>query len=325
MQTDMPLLRSLNCFTCIVAMNVAPVRSFARLTYAKFLLLFALIATPALAVERCAICGKELPDKFYVMTDRVTEEKKHVCPTCANLPNECFVCGLPVTGDYVSISDGRFLCARDAKTAVLDRSAAQALAAEVKDSLDRMFSRFLNFPGTNVEITVVDRVDLQELFKTAGDSYSCPNVLGYIGPVTNNGKMHYEMRLLSGLPRAQLKAVVAHEYTHAWVFENVSQRRRRTLGHDAHEGFCELVAYMFITAQEDEEQKKIILHNHYTRGQIDLFIDAERRFGFNEVVDWIQYGTDKLLSKDEPNRIRDVEMPKKLVAKNPKPYRVQGQ
>jgi len=27
-------------------------------------------------------------------------------------------------------------------------------------------------------------------------------------------------------------------------------------------------------------------------------------------VDWMQYGTDKLLSKDEPNRIRDVIIPR---------------
>jgi len=297
----------------VVTIDMALLRSFARLaaTIARNTLLFALLTATALAaVERCAICGKELGEKFYAMTDRVTEEKKHVCSACADLPSNCFLCGLPGTGEYVAMSDGRFLCARDAKTAVLDPAAAQALAAEVKDSLDRMFSRFLSFPSKNVEITAVDRVNLQELFKTAGDGYSCPDVLGYIGPVTNAGKMHYEMSLLTGLPRPQLKAVVAHEYTHAWVFENVPPSRRRTLSHDAHEGFCELVAYMFVDAQGDADQKKMILRNHYTRGQIDLFVEAERRFGFNDIVDWMQYGTDKLLSKDEPNRIRDVLIPR---------------
>ena len=38
-------------------------------------------------------------------------------------------------------------------------------------------------------------------------------------------------------------------------------------------------------AEQESEQKKMILRNHYTRGQIDLFIEAERRYGLNDVVD----------------------------------------
>src|SRR3954471_16492704 len=109
--------------------------------------------------DRCAICGHELSDKSYLLTDKVTEEKKQVCAVCVKLPHDCFLCGLPVKEDYVSFSDGRFLCSRDAKTAVLDESAGSALITKVKENLDRDFSRFLSFPETNVDMGVVDRVD----------------------------------------------------------------------------------------------------------------------------------------------------------------------
>jgi len=76
-------------------------------------------------IERCAICGKELLDKVYMVTDKVTEEKKHICGACAFLPNDCYLCSLPVKEGYVSLPDGRFLCARDATTAVIDENAAE--------------------------------------------------------------------------------------------------------------------------------------------------------------------------------------------------------
>src|SRR6185295_7567538 len=97
--THMPLLRSLRLSVRVLTIDMALLRSFtqlARTTALNLAFLFAMLTTAALgAAERCAICGKELPDKFYTMTDRVTDEKKHVCPTCADLPNDCFLCGLP--------------------------------------------------------------------------------------------------------------------------------------------------------------------------------------------------------------------------------------
>jgi len=259
-------------------------------------------------IERCAICGHEILDKVYFLTDKVTEEKKHICGACADLPNDCYLCSLPVKEGYVSLPDGRFLCARDARTAVIDENAARTLAAETMEAVERMFSRFLSFPEASIDVDVVDRVNLRELFKFPGNDYTCPNVLGYIQPVTNHAEIRYKMSLLSALPRAELKAVIAHEYSHAWVFHNVPARRQKALGHDAHEGFCELIAYLLMDAQQESEQKKMILRNHYTRGQIDLFIEAEKRFGLNEIVDWMKYGTDSLLSKEDANRVRNVEM-----------------
>jgi hypothetical protein len=276
----------------------------------------------AARAERCAVCGQEITgDTIYIVTDKVLNEKKHICYDCSVLPDSCFVCGMPLKDDFVKLPDGRTLCARDAKNSVLDADEAKRICEEVRADLDRLFSRFTAFP-TNVEVKVVDRVNLLALFKIPGNDFECPDVLGYFRPKTNHNEVQYQISLMSALPRGELKATCAHELAHAWTTANVSAAREETLSADAKEGFCELVSYMLMDSEEDEGQKKEILLNQYTRGQIDLFIEAEKTHGFNSVLDWMKWGTDSELDSDVPNRINVVEMPppKPAPALNTLPY-----
>jgi hypothetical protein len=50
--------------------------------------------------------------------------------------------------------------------------------------------------------------------------------------------------------------------------------------------------------------------NAYTRGQIHLFLEAERLYGFNDIVDWMKYGTDDRLVGDDLRRVRTVDLPR---------------
>jgi hypothetical protein len=284
-----------------------------RLYFRIWLTLLAVICAsqlPAAPVSnKCAICGNDIGEVTYIVVDKVTEEKKHICLECSKLPHDCFICGLPVKRDFTELPDGRVLCERDVKSAVLDDDEARKICDDVKEALDRLLVRFVTFPGTNVETSVVDRVNLQALFKVPGSDYECPNILGYTQSRTNYNRIVQQISLMSGLPRAELKSVCAHELSHAWVFENVPGARKKTLSRDAHEAFCELVAYKLMSSEEDEEQKAHIRRNRYTRGQIDLFIDADERYGFNDIVDWMKYGVDSALHGDDLNRVRNVEIP----------------
>src|SRR5579862_2524208 len=98
----------------------------------------------AASADVCAICGEEIRGQTYFVTDRVTGEKVEVCSNCINLPR-CFICGLPVK-DGVQLPDGRWLCARDAKTAVLNSDDIQRTFSDVHDDLDKLFSRYTTFP-----------------------------------------------------------------------------------------------------------------------------------------------------------------------------------
>ncbi len=269
--------------------------------------------------DLCAICGHPIyGGTIYLVTDKVTGEKQEVCADCVKLPS-CYICGLPVK-DGTQLADGRFLCARDARTAVVKADDAERACAQAKDDLDRLFSRFTPFPN-NVDVAVIDRIDVDAMYSPGGNDFESPNLLGCIHPETVNHTTRYKMRLMTGLPVTELKATCAHEYSHAWVGENVPKERRARLGRDAEEGFCELVAYLLMDSQQEEAQKKFILQNHYTRGQVQLFIEAEKRYGFDQILDWMKYGVAGQLEAGHVDQIRDVKMPSaKSVAANPVVY-----
>ena len=179
--------------------------------------------------EKCAVCGQEIMgDTVYIVTDKVTNEKKHLCYDCSILPDTCFVCGMPVKKDFITLLDGRVLCARDAKNAVLDADEAKRICEEVQDELDRLFSRFTAFP-TNLDVSVVDRVSLLALFKVPGNDFECPDVLGYFRPRTNHNVLRYQISLMSALSHGELQATCAHELSHAWVSANVPPKRRENI------------------------------------------------------------------------------------------------
>jgi hypothetical protein len=257
--------------------------------------------------DLCAICSRPISGgTIYLVTDKITGEKKESCADCVKLPS-CYICGLPVK-DGTQLPDGRFLCARDGKTAVVKSGDAERICARIKDDLDRLFSRFTVFPA-NVDVSVIDRIDVDSMFRSGGNDFESPNLLGCIRPETASPETRYKMSLMTGLPLAELKATCAHEYSHAWVGENVPKERRARLGRDAEEGFCELVAYLLMDSQREEAQKKFILQNHYTRGQVDLFIEAEKHYGFDQVLDWMKYGEAGQLVAGHVDQLRDVKMP----------------
>ncbi len=272
---------------------------------------------PAFAQTVCDICGKPINGQFYLVTDQVTGQQKNVCSSCIKLPR-CFICGLPVKDGGEQLSDGRWLCARDSLTAVMDAETARQTVGEVRDELDSLFSRYTSFP-TNVNVNVIDRVDVDSMFQPVGNSFESPNLLGCIQPVMDGGKKHYEMRLLTGLPLIELKATAAHEFSHAWVGENVSPERHALIARDAEEGFCEMVAYLLMDSQGQEGQKQFILRNHYTRGQVQLFIAGEQQYGFDQILDWMKYGETSRLEDGHLDEIRDVKMPSGSVAATPSP------
>ena len=272
------------------------------------ILLAAALACFALAARAdvCAICGQEIRGTVYFVTDKTTGQQVEVCSDCIKLPR-CFICGLPVK-DGVQLPDGRWLCARDAKTAVLDVDDVQRTFADVQDDLDKDFARFTSFP-TNVDVTVIDRIDVDTMFDTGGHAYESPDVLGITQPYETNNVKRYHIGLLTGQPVAQLREVCAHELSHAWVGENVPAERHARIDRDAEEGFCEMMGWLLSDADGQEDEKKRVMENTYTRGQVKLFVEAEQQYGLDEILDWMQYGVDSRLEEGQLEHVRDVKMP----------------
>ena len=268
----------------------------------------------AAGAEICRVCGKKIEGKFYRATDRCTEVEVAICTNCATLETRCFACGLPVKTDYRQLSDGRHLCARDAREAVLADEEAKKICEDVTDKLNRQFSRFMVFPTTNVTISIVDRIALQNLFKSPGYEHACVSVFGAtLTERLPDDRSVHSVSVLSALSKPRLQAVCAHEYAHAWMRENISIERRQAMAPEAVEAFCELIAYRLMEAEQNAAELKVIKANPYTRGQIDAFLEAEHRHGFNMILDWVKAGEDSKLDANDPGRVRAV------TAKAPKP------
>ncbi|MGH7968526.1 MAG: protein DA1 [Limisphaerales bacterium] len=293
------------------------------------LLLIAPRSSATVGSNKCFVCGNVIyRGTIYLTKDEITLEKVEVCSVCEAEFPDCYWCGIPAntnTVGFVSLPDGRAICARDARTVVLNENEVIEVAKQVREDLARLLSRFTTLPETNVVFGMVDRVHLEDLFKIAGRDYHCPNVWGYTDSITNKNQLEHQISLLSGLPRTWLKATCAHELTHAWMAERLSASRKDSLARDAQEGFCELVAYTYMDSLHDEEQKAMILRNGYTCGQIDLFVDAANRFGLNDVVEWVKFGTDSALDSSDGFRIHNLQTaprPHPAITVNPAPMEV---
>ena len=270
---------------------------------------FLLVFACAVQAEQltCAICGKAITGTYYPLRDRVTGETNNVCSDCEQL-DKCSACGLPVKDGAVHLPDGRILCARDAKDAVMSEDEAKDICTQTKHDIDRLFSRYMNFPDNGVEISIMDKFHLEDLF--AAPEFHSDN--GSVGGATAShlmpdGKYHHSIDLLSCMSRSRLMAVCAHEYTHTWINENVKKGRKAALDGDTIEGLCELVAYKYMESRQDTVEMASIRHNLYTKGQIDAMIAADQQFGFNTVLEWMQTGEDSHLDINNLDRVRAVE------------------
>jgi hypothetical protein len=271
--------------------------------------LFLLAFTFTVQAEQltCAICGKPIVGHFYYMVDKVTGETNNICSDCEQL-DKCSACGLPVKDGAVQLPDGRILCARDARDAVMTEDEAKDICAQTKDDIDHLFSRYLTFPDNNVEISIMDKFHLENLF--AAPEFHSDNASVGGATASNplpNGKLHHSIDLLSYMSKSRLRAVCAHEYTHTWMNENLKPGRKAGLDRNTIEGFCELVAYKYMESRQDTLEMQSIKRNLYTAGQIDVLLAADERYGFNTVMEWMQNGEDSRLDLDNLDRVRAVE------------------
>ena len=265
--------------------------------------------------DKCHFCANPVLGKF------ITYESEVYHASCFNdhVGKRCLVCSeVAIGGGYIDIrdnavcekhrrdildchscysfvpadlsdgssrySDGRVICSQCRATAVENDNEALAVMEQVKVRLaeagliiDREFK--LNF------------VSLQELSKQSSTyqndqlgvtRYRKTEMLG--GLVTFQD---FEIYILSGLPRPQLKAVLAHEMMHVWQFANAPNIQDLQLC----EGSCQYAAY-FVLLDDDSEEGQIFskfIEQHKDTNYGDGFrfvLEEVKRRGFKS---WLEY------------------------------------
>lgn len=269
-----------------------------------FLLILCLLSGSSrlLADTICDVCGQPSAGQMYWFTDRARSVRHLVCERCARLPTQCHTCGLPIFKGGVTFTDGRMLCEEDARTAVQDLGTAEGIYADVKRDLFAMLNDLGVLPDRNIKLQLVDQKELRRIFSSTPNAHPDLSLQG----VTRTRRyskegLEHEIYLCIGLSRARTAAVAAHEYTHAWIAENVPTERH--LEGDIVEAFCELVAYQLMQQRGEADEVRAILQNQYTRGKIDILVKATDHFRFHNVAKWMKSGLDSDLESSKVDRV----------------------
>jgi len=264
-------------------------------------LCLAVAAAKAAAIgDKCFSCGKLLGDT-YVMSSPYYKDRLGFCPDCAGLSTVCFICELPFQ-KVVDLKDGRVLCLKDAKTAILSGEQAKDIFEDVKRDVRKMLAGSQSFPDRNITFSLADADELRSLARLRRFPSTHNATLGLTrSRAVERDKNEHNIDVLAGMNPAKFVAVCAHEYGHAWLEENCMSGR--TLDASAEEGFCELLGWKILSDRHEETEKGILLKNKYTEGQIDAFIKAEQDYNFYLVMKWALAGVDTKLSLTNTARL----------------------
>lgn len=252
--------------------------------------LFVVIRSPAISADDpCPACGKKFGEKAYALIRKGQEEPVHVCGDCVKLDTFCYICGIPVKDKLMRLADGRLLCEKDTKQAVLDPFEARNIFDEVKRDAQTILSRSGALPNHNISLVLEAKERLDKSGSNLISAHEDRLLMG-LTRSTQRGANEFEhtIYLLHGLTRDRMKVVAAHEYGHVWLHENV----RRKLNQDTVEGFCDWIAYKVIKEKDLPNETRILLASDYSHGQLQAFVMAEDGKSFYRVIQWVKDGID---------------------------------
>ncbi len=234
---------------------------------------------------RCEACGTLIVGGYVVLDgDHV------VCRPCHEGYPGCFVCAVPVLREGRRLADGRVLCRRHARGAVLEAGTARKVLEAAERAVVAALGEKMRLQH---QVDAVKVVGSDELRRTIGRRASAAGqIMGLFHLKVQGDARHYTVFFLSGLPEQTLLTVAAHEYAHAWQ----SERNQRYLecSDRFREGFAEWVAYRANRALGRSAEADRLLASPtgvYAEG-LRRFLDAETSRGSSGILDLASTGLD---------------------------------
>jgi hypothetical protein len=261
----------------------------------------ALLFLPVSAGANCGACGLGIHSELYTGRDAVRRMDKYLCATCAQLRAFCYACGMPVKPVPAARAGDVLLCPLDRPSAVTDPAEAARLFEESKREAMRLLSAWPPLPDRNISFRLADRAEFVRRSQSGHAAADGEPEGLTITERDSAGRLFHTVHLLKGLPRARFQAVVAHEYTHAWL--NEGGDLERGLQASTAEGFCELIAHKLMTQLNQPAEVERIVGNAYTQGQLSLLLQADEAYRFFRVVEWFRKGADDRLESGRLDRV----------------------
>ena len=213
----------------------------------------------------CVICLQKLEDDFSVDVWGNTFHTEHenegtFCHSCSRIISQGVT-----QGGYV-YHDGRQLCSLCIITAVNNDSSIQVSYESVLLQFEAVGIPNL---ANNIPINLLNIHQLNQ----EGGSLSHAKMKGVTQVKSINTIDPYEKKfkisILSGLPRIEFEAVLAHELLHIWIYQN-----KIKLPLEREEGFCNLGRYLIY--KNDQTQFSTI-HLQAMEEDIDPIYGIEYR------------------------------------------------
>ncbi|MBC8255852.1 MAG: protein DA1 [Candidatus Marinimicrobia bacterium] len=190
----------------------------------------------ATEIQQCSICLQSLKTDYSVdawgNAFHSNHEKEGLfCHSCSRIISQGVT-----RGGYV-YPDGRHLCSLCQITAVHEDSSILRAYRSVTAQLKAIHIN-------KIPMTIpINLVNLNQLNEKAGN-LSHLKLKGFTHFETNsnsitNSNNPYHIFILSGLPRIEFEAVLAHEFLHVWIELNSIQLNEKTA-----EGFCNMGSYL---------------------------------------------------------------------------------
>ncbi|HXG48203.1 MAG TPA: hypothetical protein VNO52_11315 [Methylomirabilota bacterium] len=266
------------------------------------------LAASSPAALTCVSCRQTPKEPVFLFTSPALRDQVLVCQSCSQLTTACALCSIPLRTNFLRLDDGRFLCESHASRAVFSEPEALRIWEETKREMFRLFGGVGILPSRNISVSLVDGTRLAQFHRLQRSAHGKALTLGLTRTrQTGPGEFEHAIYLLNGLNRERLMAVCAHEYTHAWLHENVPAER--DLAADTVEGFCELAAYHLMGQMGWDLEQRVILANNYTRGQIEALVLAAKDHDFSRITEWVKNGRDGSLTPGDPGRVLALNEP----------------
>lgn len=166
----------------------------------------------------CAYCDKTLPRcsscGLQIVKTRITYKFADgvFCQYCVDEYVHCYVCGIPVKGRRMELSDDRYMCPSCAQTAILTTIPLRRI--------DRKVSKFLRDEfDMNVKRQYEIKLVRSRKYLGGKDHEVEGNEQGLFRMVGGESFI----LVLEGVTEAMAYETMAHEYAHAWHAENGMQ------------------------------------------------------------------------------------------------------
>jgi len=251
--------------------------------------------------DNCFSCAQPLLYGHYTMQSTGFLDPQLVCKTCYDIKERCALCRLPST-KMTTLPDGRLLCRFHAGAAVLKDRDAIRIFESAKREVFPILNGLGKLPTRNVSVHLADANKMTMLRRQLGPAQAGYDTMGLTHSSRSpQGEWSHHIFLLTGLPESKLIAVMAHEYTHVWLNENLPEDRKVQV--DTVEGFCELVSHKVTQQRRDALEQRVIQENAYSKGQVSLLLQAQDQHQFHRVVNWMLHGTEPAMTANNLNRI----------------------